>query len=94
MDFDKKKHVQKERQLAKELRKSRWWQTVCQSATCYYCGIKIPPKEVTMDHIVPISKGGKSTKGNITTSCHSCNVKKKDKTAAELLIEKIDKLKP
>ena len=30
-----------------------------------------------MDHIVPIARGGKSTKGNVVTSCKACNSKKK-----------------
>jgi 5-methylcytosine-specific restriction endonuclease McrA len=30
-----------------------------------------------MDHIVPIAKGGKSTKGNVVPCCSDCNAKKK-----------------
>lgn len=38
---------------------------------CSYCGI-VPPK-LTMDHIIPISKGGRHVMENITPSCLSCN---------------------
>jgi 5-methylcytosine-specific restriction protein A len=33
--------------------------------------------ELTMDHIVPIARGGRSTKGNVVPACKSCNTKKK-----------------
>lgn len=43
---------------------------------CVYCGEK---KKLTMDHIIPVSKGGSFTKENILPSCQSCNSKKCDK---------------
>ncbi len=43
---------------------------------CVYCG---SPKQLTIDHVVPKSKGGKSTWTNLVTACHRCNVKKGDK---------------
>ena len=33
--------------------------------------------ELTMDHLVPLSRGGRSTKDNLVPSCKSCNNKKK-----------------
>ena len=56
--------IKKEKEKAKTLRQSRWWQTLITNATCYYCTKLLSPKEVTMDHIVPLSKGGRSTKSN------------------------------
>ena len=44
---------------------------------CHYCGNKFPPRALTMDHIVPIARGGKSTKGNVAAVCKECNNKKK-----------------
>jgi len=41
---------------------------------CYYCGKKL--KRLTMDHVVPLSKGGKHTKENIVPACKSCNSRK------------------
>lgn len=41
---------------------------------CIYCGKK--PKALTMDHFVPISKGGKHEPGNVVPACFSCNSKK------------------
>ena len=40
---------------------------------CQYCGSK---KELTFDHLLPRSKGGKTDWGNVVTACSSCNVKK------------------
>jgi 5-methylcytosine-specific restriction endonuclease McrA len=77
--------IKREKDAARELRKSRWWQNLIQKTNCYYCGKEISGKQVSMDHIVPISRGGRSTKGNIAPSCKACNTKKKDQTASELL---------
>lgn len=43
---------------------------------CRYCGIK--PARMTMDHIVPISAGGRHEASNIAPACISCNARKKD----------------
>lgn len=37
----------------------------------------MPPKDLTMEHIVPLIRGGKSSKGNIVPACKECNNKKK-----------------
>ena len=41
--------------------------------SCQYCGSK---KELTFDHLLPRSKGGKTDLDNVVTACSSCNVKK------------------
>lgn len=46
---------------------------------CLKCGRSEPQIRITMDHIVPISKGGKHTKENIQPLCISCNSSKKQK---------------
>lgn len=48
---------------------------------CQYCGSK---KQLTIDHIVPRSKGGKSNWSNLVTACHRCNVVKGDKTPEQV----------
>ena len=51
---------------------------------CQYCKIKITTKsDLTTDHIIPESKGGRTTYENMTTACKSCNAKKDDKTCEE-----------
>jgi two-component system phosphate regulon sensor histidine kinase PhoR len=70
-------HIKAERRRARELRGSQWWKRRCAKGFCHYCGQPTLPKELTMDHIVPIARGGKSTKGNIVPACKACNNKKK-----------------
>jgi 5-methylcytosine-specific restriction endonuclease McrA len=44
--------------------------------TCQYCNTQFPQKQLTFDHVMPISKGGKTTWENIVTACHPCNSRK------------------
>lgn len=47
---------------------------------CQYCGQRFGKDDLTIDHVLPRSKGGKSTWGNVVTACVSCNRKKDDRT--------------
>lgn len=69
--------IKKEREKSRALRKTRWWKQKLARSLCHYCGRQIPPAELTMDHIVPIIRGGKTTKGNVVPVCKECNHKKK-----------------
>lgn len=69
--------VKRERAKARELRKSQWWKRKRSEGICHFCRRRFPPKELTMDHIVPLIRGGKSTKGNVVPACKDCNNKKK-----------------
>jgi 5-methylcytosine-specific restriction endonuclease McrA len=82
------KHIARERAKARTLRKSQWWLDKLNAGICDYCGKKFPPDELTMDHIVPLARGGKSTKGNIAACCKQCNNAKKHLTPAEMLLWK------
>ncbi len=73
----------RERQKAKDLKKSRWWQNLIQKCACYYCGMALVREQVTMDHVVPISRGGRSTPGNLVPACKTCNEQKRSLTAVE-----------
>jgi 5-methylcytosine-specific restriction endonuclease McrA len=44
--------------------------------TCQYCYTQLPTAKLTMDHVLPISKGGKTNWENIVTACNPCNGKK------------------
>ena len=46
---------------------------------CQYCGIKCTQKNITVDHVVPRSKGGPHTWENLVTSCQQCNISKSNK---------------
>ena len=48
--------------------------------TCQYCGVKKKIGELTYDHILPRSRGGKTTWLNIATCCQDCNRRKADRT--------------
>lgn len=69
--------IKREKEKARSLRKTRWWQLKISKGRCYYCGANVPPGELTMDHIVPIARGGRSTKSNVVPACKDCNSKKK-----------------
>jgi 5-methylcytosine-specific restriction enzyme A len=69
--------IKREKARARDLRKTRWWQQKTATGKCHYCGSDVPCKELTMDHLVPIAMGGRSTKENLVPSCKACNNKKK-----------------
>jgi 5-methylcytosine-specific restriction endonuclease McrA len=71
------KELKQERKKARELRQSPWWKRRRAEGLCYFCHRKLSPKELTMDHIVPLIRGGKSTKGNTVPACKECNNRKK-----------------
>lgn len=66
-----------ERAKARELRRSQWWKNKLNEGLCHYCGQKFPSDELTMDHVIPIARGGTSTKNNLVTACKDCNNLKK-----------------
>ncbi len=69
--------IRLQRQKARQLKRTRWWRRKKERGICYYCRRRVPPEELTMDHIVPLIRGGKSTKSNIVACCKECNNKKK-----------------
>ncbi len=69
--------ARRERNKARELRQSPWWKNRIAQGQCHYCGTRVAPKELTLDHIVPVTRGGKSSKGNCVPACKECNNQKK-----------------
>ncbi len=69
--------LRRERARAREIRQSPWWKRKIARGRCHYCGRAFPPAQLTMDHIVPIARGGKSTRGNLVPCCKECNTSKK-----------------
>jgi len=69
--------IKREREKSRELRRSRWWQNRVALGVCHWCSCSFPPDELTMDHIIPISRGGKASRNNVVPSCKECNNKKK-----------------
>jgi 5-methylcytosine-specific restriction endonuclease McrA len=50
---------------------------------CQYCGAKLAASELTLDHITPRSKRGRSTQENLVTACVRCNTRKGSRTPEE-----------
>lgn len=71
------KAINVERRKARELRQTQWWKRRLAKGRCYYCGRSYAPAQLTMDHLVPLVRGGKTRKGNVVTACKMCNNKKK-----------------
>lgn len=51
--------------------------------TCQYCGRRYAKSELTIDHVVPRSKGGYDSWENLVLACVKCNVRKGDRTPEE-----------
>ncbi len=47
---------------------------------CQYCGIEVPIREFTFDHVIPLSQGGTTTWSNIVVACLHCNQHKRNRT--------------
>ncbi|NPA95733.1 MAG: HNH endonuclease [Thermodesulfobacteria bacterium] len=75
--------IRQERNRARQLRKTKWWRKKCASGRCYYCGKVVGPSNLTMDHLIPLSRGGKSIRANLVPACKECNNKKKSSLAFE-----------
>ncbi|MEO6828793.1 MAG: HNH endonuclease [Acidobacteriaceae bacterium] len=52
--------------------------------TCQYCGTCLPASVLTLDHVIPRSRGGVSTWENLVACCHSCNRRKGNQMTHEL----------
>lgn len=82
--------MKREREKARELRRTNWWRTLVGRGICHYCGKKFKPSELTMDHVLPLARGGKSTKGNCVPSCKACNATKKLETPVDDLFAQLE----
>lgn len=84
--------ISREKSKARDLRDSSWWKAKISAGKCYYCGGTFKPSELTMDHKIPLSRGGASEKINIVPACKECNNRKKYMMPVEW-DEYLDKLK-
>jgi 5-methylcytosine-specific restriction protein A len=76
-DIASDEDIRREKEKARRLRRTQWWMKKIQKGTCHYCHHQVGRGQLTMDHIVPLSRGGKSKKGNIVPACKECNNRKK-----------------
>jgi len=68
--------LRREREKARALRQSQWWKRRLAAGVCFYCGREVGARKLTMDHVVPLIRGGRSTRGNVVPACKECNSKK------------------
>jgi 5-methylcytosine-specific restriction endonuclease McrA len=52
--------------------------------TCQYCSVVLPAGELTLDHVIPRSRGGNSTWENLVACCHACNRRKGNRMLHEI----------
>ena len=84
------KRLKAERERARELKKTAWWAAKMASGICHYCGQKTMPSELTLDHVVPLARGGVTSKNNCVASCKACNLGKKLETPVDQLLSQIE----
>ncbi len=82
------RHIKAEREKAKELKKTKWWQSRLGEGRCYYCEKKFSPEALGMEHLVPLARGGFSIKNNVVPACSKCNFAKKHQTILEIRLKK------
>lgn len=58
---------------------------------CQYCGVIQSSRELTIDHVLPRSRGGKNTWTNLVACCKKCNQKKRDRTPTEASMALLNK---
>lgn len=61
-----------------------------QRGQCFYCRKPFPPEELTDDHVVPRSKGGRRHSGNVVLACYTCNQRKGSLSAEEFWATRAD----
>jgi 5-methylcytosine-specific restriction endonuclease McrA len=69
--------IRREKARARELRASAWWKRRLARERCGYCERLTPARDLTMDHRVPLVRGGRSVRGNLVPACRECNAAKK-----------------
>lgn len=82
-------HVKREREKARALRQTPWWKAQIARGVCHYCGAQVGAANLTLDHVVPVARGGKSTRSNCVPCCKECNSKKKAYTPAEQILAQL-----
>lgn len=85
--FSDSSHIKKEKAKVKVAKKSRWWQQKCAAGICHYCNKKFAINSLTLDHVVPLARGGTTTPGNVVPSCKECNKNKGVDTPVDLIFK-------
>ncbi|MCI0548018.1 MAG: HNH endonuclease [Candidatus Rokubacteria bacterium] len=75
--------IRREKARARALRASAWWKRRLAEGRCHYCRRQVGAPALTMDHVVPLIRGGRSFRANLVACCKDCNSKKQSLLAWE-----------
>jgi 5-methylcytosine-specific restriction protein A len=75
--------LRREKARARELRQTAWWRRRIAAGLCHYCRRAVGPKALTVDHVVPLVRGGRSIRANMVPACKDCNNRKRSLLAWE-----------
>ena len=76
--------LRREKARARALRQSAWWKRRIADGICFYCRGQVGGRALTMDHIVPLGRGGRSARGNVVPACKACNSRKGSRSCDEV----------
>ena len=68
--------LRREKARARQLRQTAWWRRRIAAGLCHYCRRAVGAKALTLDHVVPLVRGGRSIRANLVPACRDCNHKK------------------
>jgi 5-methylcytosine-specific restriction endonuclease McrA len=75
--------LRREKARARALRQSAWWRRRVAPGHCHYCRRGVGAKALTLDHVVPLVRGGRSIRANMVPACKDCNARKQSLLAWE-----------
>jgi 5-methylcytosine-specific restriction enzyme A len=75
--------LRREKARARELRQTAWWRRRIAAGLCHYCRRAVGPKALTVEHVVPLVRGGRSIRANMVPACKDCNNRKRSLLAWE-----------
>lgn len=68
--------LRREKARARELRQTAWWRRRVARGLCHYCRRAVGAKTLTLDHVIPLVRGGRSIRANMVPACKDCNSRK------------------
>ena len=75
---------------SKEVRARKWMLRMLvrsQGGCCWYCKKPVPREHITVDHVVPLSRGGLDTVENMRLACSQCNQDKGAGVSLDVFVE-------
>lgn len=84
-------HQKIQRAKAQKLKQSPWWKGQKAKGQCSHCLGRFHPNELTLDHKIPLVRGGKTDKKNCVPSCKKCNTQRKYFLPEEIALSQLNK---